>query len=62
MKQLSTNESKSVEGGFLPVLAAVVAVVVFPKVINDHRKEYNQWGRNLGEALYEHNHPYDPNK
>ena len=62
MRELRPNEVNSIGGGFLPLLAAIVAVVVAPKVINDHRKEYNQWGRNLGEALYEYNHPYDPNK
>lgn len=62
MVDLKLNELKTVFGGFLPLLAAVVAVVVAPKIINDHRKEYNEWGRNLGEHLWEINHPYDPNK
>lgn len=62
MRSLNICESVQISGGFLPLIAAVVAVFVFPKVINDHRKEYNQWGHQIGEALWEYNHPYDPNQ
>jgi len=62
MHELTFNETKTVGAGFLPLLAALVAVVVAPKIINDHRKEYNQWGRDISQTLYDHNHPYDPNK
>lgn len=61
MKVLSIEESQNVSGGFLQLIAAFVAVFVLPKVINDNRKEYNQWGHNLGEAAWEWQHPYDPN-
>lgn len=62
MIELSSQEVNQVSGGFLQLLAAVVAVVVAPKIINDHRKEYNQWGRDMSQALYDYNHPYDPNR
>ena len=62
MKSLSQTETKQVSGGFLNLIAAFVAVFVLPKVINDNRKEYNQWGQEIGEAAWEWKHPYDPNK
>jgi len=62
MKKLTKNEVQLIAGGFLPLLAALVAVVAAPIVINNHRKEYNKWGRDLSQTLYDHNHPYDPNK
>jgi hypothetical protein len=62
MIELNDNQCKSINGAILPLIGALVTVFVLPKVINDHRKEYNQWGRNLGESIYEFNHPYDPNK
>lgn len=62
MKLLTDAQAQQIEAGILPLIGALVTVFVLPKVINDHRKEYNQWGRDLGEALYEYNHPYDPNK
>lgn len=62
MKEINANEIKIISGGILPLIGALVTVFVLPKIINDNRKEYNQWGHNLGEAIYEYNHPYDPNK
>jgi len=62
MRTLNTLELLDVNAGILPLIGALVTVFVLPKVINDHRKEYNQWGRELGEAVWEYNHPYDPNK
>ena len=62
MIQLSNKDVRKVVGGILPLIGALVTVFVLPKVINDNRKEYNQWGRNLSQGLYDHNHPYDPNK
>jgi hypothetical protein len=61
MIELNVSEVEQVSGGFLQLIAAVVAVFVFPKIINDTRKEYNEWGHQIGETLYEYNHPYDPN-
>lgn len=61
MRIITEFEAKEVSGGFLQVLAAIVAVFVAPKIFNDHRKEYNEWGHNLGETVWEWQHPYDPN-
>lgn len=61
MRQLNQKEIELVSGAFLPLLAAVVAVIAAPKLINDHRKEYNQWGHNLAEVTFDYLHPYDPN-
>jgi len=62
MIQLTHKQTTHISGGFLPAIAAFVAILVLPKVVNEHRKEYNQWGHAIGEAAWEHNHPYDPNK
>lgn len=62
MIELNVSEVEQISGGFLQYIAAFVAVFAFPKIFNDHRKEYDEWGHKIGEALYEHNHPYDPNK
>lgn len=61
MKQLTINEVQQIEGGFLPALVALVTIFTLPKIINDHRVEYNEWGQQLGETTWEHFHPYDPN-
>lgn len=61
MRYLTINEVQQIEGGFLPALVALVTIFTLPKIINDHRVEYNEWGHQLGEATWEHFHPYDPN-
>jgi len=48
-------------GGLLPALVAFATVFALPLIIRDHGKTYNDIGHQVGEALYEHNHPYDPN-
>lgn len=62
MRYLKYKEIELVQGGFLPMLIAAVTIFTLPKLINDHRKEYNQWGQALGEAAWEYQHPYDPNR
>lgn len=62
MRDVSALELEQVSGGFLQAIGALVAILVLPKIIHDHTQEYNEWGRNLGEYVYEYNHPYDPNK
>jgi len=62
MIKITQNELHLIQGGFFQLIAAVVAVITLPKIINDHRKEYNEWGRALGEAAWEWQHPYDPNQ
>lgn len=61
MEILTIDQTNEVSGGWIPLITALVTVFVLPKVINDHRKEYNEWGQNLGEATFEYLHPYDPN-
>lgn len=58
---LNIEETQNVSGGFLPALVAFITILTVPKIVNDHRKEYNEWGHNLGEFMWEYNHPYDPN-
>ncbi len=62
MKVLTQYEMQQVEGALFPALVALITIFTLPKIINDHRVEYNEWGHNLGEATWEHFHPYDPNK
>lgn len=68
VKGVSQDEMKRVKqlgtafGGFLPALAALVAVFAIPHVLNDHRKEYNAWGHELGAWIYDATHSYDPNR
>ena len=62
MKELDMNDLLKVCGGIIPALVAFVTVFALPIIIKDHGKQYNDWGHQIGEAVYEHNHPYDPNK
>jgi hypothetical protein len=62
MRVLSIDEQNQTNGGILPLIGALVTVFVLPKIINDHRKEYGDWGRGISQNLYDYNHPYDPNK
>lgn len=65
-----TNESPNekdvtiwnVCGGFIPALVALITIVTVPLIIHDSAKKYNSIGHQLGEAAWEHFHPYDPNK
>lgn len=61
MRILTKNEVLKTNGGNLAPLGTFVAVLTVPKIVNDYRKEYNEWGRNLGEYLWESRYPYDPN-
>lgn len=61
MRNLTINELHQVQGGFLPAIIALVTIFTLPKIINDHRKEYNQWGESLSEYMWEKQYPYDPN-
>lgn len=62
MRELNMNEIEKVFGQWLPALAALVAVFSLPHIINDHRQEYNKWGRELGGWIYDQTHSYDPNR
>lgn len=62
MRVLTIEECEQVEGGFLAAILAFVAVFTLPKIINDHAQEYIGWGPAVGEAAWEYQHPYDPNK
>jgi hypothetical protein len=61
MKELSFSETQEINGGLLPAIAGFVAVFVLPMIINDHRKEYNQWGQDISQGYWDNNYPYDPN-
>lgn len=61
MLELTPNQAKQVEGGIIQLLGAFIAVFAAPRVINEIRKEYNGWGRSIGEAAWEYRHPYNPN-
>ncbi len=47
MKIITIEQAQKVYGGVLAAVAALVAIFVLPKLINENRKEYNQWGRDL---------------
>jgi len=55
------EQSQEVNGGIFQILAAVIAIITFPKIINDSRKEYNQWGHDLSQQYWDYKYPYDPN-
>jgi flagellar motor component MotA len=61
MTELKHHELFTVAGGLLPAIGALIAIIAAPLLIKHHIEEYNQIGHQLGEALWEHNHPYDPN-
>lgn len=61
MEILTIDQTNEVSGGFLPALIAFITILTVPKIVNDHRKEYNEWGHNLGEYTFDYLHPYDPN-
>lgn len=66
MRQLDICELDSVSGsGFfalVPLIITAVAVFCAPKHIADAANRYDQWGQQIGEATWEHFHPYDPNR
>lgn len=62
MKQITIQDCLQAYGGFLPALAALIAVIAAPIIIHDNIKKYNSIGHQLGEAAWEHYHPYDPNQ
>jgi hypothetical protein len=59
MNKIEINE---VSGGFLPALIAIITIITLPKIIHENHEVCNEWGHNLGEWAWEHNHPYDPNQ
>lgn len=61
MRILDEMEAAQIDGGFLQILAVVVAVITLPKIINDHRKEYNEWGHDLSQQYWDSTYPYNPN-
>lgn len=61
MNVITIEQTEQVTGGFLVAVAALVAIVTLPKVVNDHRKEYNQWGHDLSQEYWDWKYPYDPN-
>lgn len=62
MRNLTIAEQSHIVAGFVPLILAVVAVFTLPKIINDTRKEYNQWGEQLGQAAFDFTNNYDPNR
>lgn len=62
MRTLTSKEIIATFGSFLPALVALITVFTLPKIIADHTKVYNEWGHVVGETIWEHNHPYDPNQ
>ena len=66
MHILSEKESQEVSAGVLPLIAEAfligIAIFAAPKVIQESNNYLNQVGQGIGEATWEHFHPYDPNK
>jgi len=66
MRELNSQELQEVDGGFFVALlqAVLVGVAIFaaPKAVKDSKDYLGDVGQGLGEAMWEHNHPYDPNK
>lgn len=66
MRTLALEEIQNVNGAFFFLLAEAILIGVgifaAPKIIKDSNDYLNGVGHNVGEATWEHFHPYDPNK
>ena len=61
MRELTSHEAQEVDGGFLAALGAFVLIFTLPKIINDHKKTYGEWGQEWSQQFYDSTYPYDPN-
>lgn len=61
MIDIKDGQLDQISGGFLQAVIAAITIFTLPKILNDHRKDYNKMGHELGEYMWEANHPYDPN-